>query len=172
MGKCLHWRCGQPSGPTRCGSKEKCDLAKKKFGYDECFNYHEITPDAGDHFDAALANLRNKGRVAVCGAISGYNSGAMQGNLPLAAVIYKQLRIEGFLCFDWLTGQRGNFLQDMSSWYKQGLTKPCLTGSNRGPKPSPPYYKPATRMWARLWLKFNSALPFSFLRLVVVGSTE
>lgn len=121
------------------GSKDKCEQAKRSFGYDECFDYHEIKPkDAlakfapegldfvfenvgGDHFEAGVSNLRPHGRVAVCGAISGYNTGGMANSLPMGLVIYKQLKIEGFLCGDWLHGKRGNFLPDMAQWYKQGL---------------------------------------------------
>ena len=80
----------------------------------------------GDHFEAAMANLREKGRIAVCGAISRYN--ATEDTPPTEQVnflhlIYRQQRVEGFLCGDWLRGARGNFLGDMSSWYRAGLIK-------------------------------------------------
>jgi len=128
------------------GSDEKCKVAQEEFGYDVCINYKraqnakEMTalvkanaPEGidfyfenvgGDHFTAALNNIRPKGRIAVCGAISRYSStdsSPPTESLFLGQIIYTQVRIEGFLCGDWLSGKRGNFLQDMSSWYKQGL---------------------------------------------------
>jgi NADPH-dependent curcumin reductase CurA len=128
------------------GSDEKCRTAEKEFGYDACFNYRGATnadelteivkkhaPEGidfyfenvgGDHFAAAMSNLREKGRVAVCGAISRYNSkGAPKETVNFLNLIYKQQRDEGFLCGDWLRGARGSFLDDMSKWYREGKIK-------------------------------------------------
>jgi len=130
------------------GSEEKCALAKKEFGYDACFNYtqaksgQELTalvkanaPEGidfyfenvgGDHFTAALKNMRTKGRIAVCGAISKYNASGLevpQEHLNIADLIYSNIRIEGFTCSDWLMGKKGNFTEDMSKWYHAGLVK-------------------------------------------------
>ena len=35
-------------------------------------------------------------------------------------MIYSFQRIEGFVCSPWLTGEQGNFLQDMAKWVKEG----------------------------------------------------
>ncbi|CAL5414218.1 unnamed protein product [Camellia sinensis] len=73
------------------GTKEKVDLLKNKFGFDEAFNYKEEVLEAalkryfpngidiyfenvgGKMLDAVLLNMRLRGRIAVCGMISQYN---------------------------------------------------------------------------------------------------
>ena len=129
------------------GSKEKCEIATKNYGYDACFDYHDASsteggmtalvkkhaPEGlnfyfenvgGDHFQAAMNNMQEYGRIAVCGAISKYNAkedSATGEPVALRALIYKSIRMEGFLCRRWLQAQKGNFLEDMSKWYREGL---------------------------------------------------
>jgi NADPH-dependent curcumin reductase CurA len=75
----------------------------------------------GTHFEAACASLRPHGRIAVCGAISGYNEAERPtSRLQITQLIYTFQRVEGFVCSPWLRGERGNFLADMASWVKQG----------------------------------------------------
>lgn len=132
------------------GGPSKCAALKEKFGYDHAIDYKtcadaealkaklkEISPDGidmyfenvgGMHFDAAFACMRPEGRIAVCGAISQYNHGGSAGGglggstnaLPLGALIYPQIRIEGFVCMKWLKGQKGSFLKHMANKLKQG----------------------------------------------------
>lgn len=102
------------------GSKEKVDLLKNKFGFDEAFNYKEeedlaaalkrYFPDGidiyfenvgGKMLDAVLVNMRSHGRIAVCGMISQYNLEKPEGVYNLTSVIMKQLRIQGFLVFEY-----------------------------------------------------------------------
>ena len=33
------------------------------------------------------------------------------------------INIYGLMCGEWLSGTRGNFLPDMSKWYREGLVK-------------------------------------------------
>ncbi|GLT55584.1 hypothetical protein SLA2020_286940 [Shorea laevis] len=98
------------------GSKDKVDLLKNKFGFDEAFNYKEepnldaalkrYFPEGidiyfenvgGKMLDAVLANLRVHGRIAVCGMISQYNLEHPEGVHNLSTLILKQARMEGFL---------------------------------------------------------------------------
>ncbi|KAK1379414.1 Double bond reductase [Heracleum sosnowskyi] len=98
------------------GSKEKVNLLKNKFGFDEAFNYKEeedlvaalkrYFPDGidiyfenvgGKMLDAVLVNMRPHGRVAVCGMISQYNLEKPEGVHNLTSIIAKRLRIQGFL---------------------------------------------------------------------------
>jgi len=132
------------------GGATKCQTLKDKFGYDHAIDYKtvstadeltaklkECAPDGidmyfenvgGIHFDAAFRSMKAGGRIAVCGCISQYNSGGGAGGglggdcnqLPLGPMIYPQLRIEGFMCMRWLSGQKGNFLRDMARLLKQG----------------------------------------------------
>ena len=43
--------------------------------------------------------------------------------INLGNMIYSGQRIEGFVCTPWLSGQQGNFLEDMSGWIKEGWMK-------------------------------------------------
>ncbi|KAJ9701781.1 hypothetical protein PVL29_006941 [Vitis rotundifolia] len=98
------------------GSKEKVDLLKDKFGFDEAFNYKE-EPDlaaclkryfpegidiyfdnvGGEMLDAVLPRMRSHGRIAVCGMISQYNMEKPEGLCNLISIIIKQVKIQGFL---------------------------------------------------------------------------
>uniref|UniRef100_A0A5B6YZI4 Putative 2-alkenal reductase (NADP(+)-dependent) n=1 Tax=Davidia involucrata TaxID=16924 RepID=A0A5B6YZI4_DAVIN len=102
------------------GTKEKVDLLKNKFGFDEAFNYKEeqdwdaalkrYFPDGidiyfenvgGKMLDAVLLNMRLRGRIAVCGMISQYNLDQPEGVHNLFCLITKRIRMEGFLVFDY-----------------------------------------------------------------------
>ncbi|KAL8122238.1 2-alkenal reductase (NADP(+)-dependent)-like isoform X2 [Apium graveolens] len=102
------------------GSKEKVDLLKNKFGFDEAFNYKEEEDLAaalkryfpngidiyfenvgGKMLDAVLVNMRPNGRIPVCGMISQYNLEKPEGVHNLTFVVMKKLRLEGFLVFDY-----------------------------------------------------------------------
>ncbi|MGF1873651.1 NADP-dependent oxidoreductase [Photobacterium indicum] len=55
----------------------------------------------GEHLEAALANMNDYGRMAVCGMISQYNATEPQpGPTNLAMLIIKKLKVEGFIVFD------------------------------------------------------------------------
>ncbi|XP_028792585.1 2-alkenal reductase (NADP(+)-dependent) isoform X1 [Neltuma alba] len=101
------------------GSKEKVDLLKSKFGFDEAFNYKEEAdldaslkryfPEGidiyfenvgGNMLDAALLNMRVHGRIAVCGLISQYNLDKHEGVHNLLNLVIKRIRMEGFLVPD------------------------------------------------------------------------
>ncbi|KAG8363063.1 hypothetical protein BUALT_BualtUnG0008100 [Buddleja alternifolia] len=102
------------------GSKEKVDLLKNKFGFDEAFNYkeeHDLNSALKRYFpsgidiyfenvggkmlDAVLLNMRLRGRIAVCGMISQYNLEEPEGVQNLLCVISKQIRMEGFIVSDY-----------------------------------------------------------------------
>ncbi|KAM3306264.1 2-alkenal reductase (NADP(+)-dependent)-like [Capsicum chacoense] len=102
------------------GSKEKVDLLKSKFGFDEAFNYKEeqdfavalkrYFPDGidiyfenvgGKMLDAVLLNMKLHGRIAVCGMISQYNLDKTEGVHNLFCLITKRIRMEGFLVFEY-----------------------------------------------------------------------
>lgn len=126
-----------------CGGKEKCDLITRDYGFDYAIDYKSFSskdeyvnelvkaaPEGidmywenvgGAQFEAALEVLRPGGRVALCGWISDYNSRICKGTvIHPAAMLFKQQKMEGFLCFPWLRGEKGNFLQDMARWLREG----------------------------------------------------
>ncbi|XP_039158944.1 2-alkenal reductase (NADP(+)-dependent)-like [Eucalyptus grandis] len=101
------------------GRKEKVDLLKNKFGFDDAFNYkEELDLDAalkrcfpegidiyfenvgGKMLDAVLPNMKLHGRITVCGMISQYNLEQHEGVHNLINLIWKRVRMEGFSVSD------------------------------------------------------------------------
>ncbi|KAL0382010.1 UNVERIFIED_CONTAM: 2-alkenal reductase (NADP(+)-dependent) [Sesamum calycinum] len=102
------------------GSKDKVELLKNKFGFDDAFNYKEeqdlnaalkrYFPDGidiyfenvgGKMLDAVLLNMKIHGRIAVCGMISQYNLEQSEGVHNLFTLVTKRIRMEGFGVFDY-----------------------------------------------------------------------
>ena len=109
-----------------------------ELGFDAAFNYRDApvpeqlkraAPDGidvyfdnvgGDHLAAALAGMRLRGRVAMCGAIAVYNDGRQApgpANLPL--VIGKRLTLRGFLVGDHAE-RLPDFRAEMAQWLRAG----------------------------------------------------
>ncbi|KAK9058380.1 hypothetical protein SSX86_023221 [Deinandra increscens subsp. villosa] len=101
------------------GTKEKVDLLKNKYGFDEAFNYKEekdltaalkrYFPDGidiyfenvgGKMLEAVLSNMRLYGRIAACGMISQYNLEQGDGVSNLVFMVTKRLRMQGFIIGD------------------------------------------------------------------------
>lgn len=74
----------------------------------------------GAHLEAALDNMRQGGRIAVCGMIDQYNS-AEPPAAPrnLIEVLKKRLTMRGFLVFDHME-LRDRFLSQMREWIDAG----------------------------------------------------
>ncbi len=120
------------------GSDAKVSLLTERYGFDAAFNYRDgdvrgqlkaAAPDGidvyfdnvgGEHLSAALARLNRFGRVAVCGAISAYNStGAEEGITGMTNIVRNSLRIEGFTMGDhW--DLAGAFRDQVSPWVADG----------------------------------------------------
>ncbi len=102
------------------GSDDKCRWVVDELGFDACINYKtedvgarlvELCPDGidvyfdnvgGEILDAVLTNLAIGARIAVCGAISTYNSDDPIGVKNTANLIMKRARMEGFLILDYV----------------------------------------------------------------------
>ena len=120
------------------GSAEKVALLTQKYGYDEAFNYKEVNvreqlpvsaPDGvdvyfdnvgGDHLEAALDAMNDGGRIALCGAISSYNStDRTQGPDNMANIITRGLKLEGFTLANYLHHAPA-FREKMTKWFAEG----------------------------------------------------
>lgn len=102
------------------GSDEKV-VYLKEIGFDEAFNYKTVgsleealkaaSPEGYDCYfenvggkfaDAALQQMKLFGRIAVCGAISMYNDAVPpSGPYIQPTILFKQLRMEGFIVNRW-----------------------------------------------------------------------
>ncbi|CAJ2633792.1 unnamed protein product [Trifolium pratense] len=102
------------------GSKYKVDILKNQFGFDEAFNYKEeqdldatlkkYFPEGidiyfdnvgGDMLEAALINMRRRGRIVVAGMISQYELDEPQGIKNLLNIVYKQIKVDAFTVYDY-----------------------------------------------------------------------
>jgi NADPH-dependent curcumin reductase CurA len=102
------------------GADDKVAYLKDELGYAAAFNYKDsksiaasvadVCPDGidvnfenvgGEIFEAALWNMRDHGRVALCGMISNYNDEKLQpGPRGMGVIIGRRLRIQGFIVTD------------------------------------------------------------------------
>ncbi|KAJ4723836.1 2-alkenal reductase (NADP(+)-dependent)-like [Melia azedarach] len=120
------------------GSKEKIELLKNKFGFDDAFNYkeeHDLNAALKRHFpegidiyfdnvvgkmlDAVLLNMRVRGRIAACGMISQYNLNQPEGVHNLMHTIYKEIRLEGLAVFSYFS-QYSKFLDVVLPFIREG----------------------------------------------------
>ncbi len=120
------------------GSDEKAEHIKS-LGVDAVINYKtcgdltaalaQAAPEGidvyfenvgGEHLTAALNNMKDHGRIAVCGMIAQYNDTVpTPGPTNLAQIIMKKLKIEGFIVFEhW--AHYPEFAKQMGQWLAEG----------------------------------------------------
>jgi NADPH-dependent curcumin reductase CurA len=135
------------------GSEDKAAWLRDEAGLDAVINYKAeplaatlaaATPNGidvyfenvgGAHLDAALPRMNLRGRIPVCGMISTYNGGG-EGVRNLSNMIYKRVRMEGFVATDF-AHLNAAFLADMTGWLKTGRIKyqeTLLQGFERAPE--------------------------------------
>ncbi|KAM0544325.1 hypothetical protein ACHAPJ_011861 [Fusarium lateritium] len=101
------------------GSDEKCEWVKS-IGAHECINYKSptfledlkaVTPDEVDVYfdnvgghvlDAMLTRVKRHGHIAVCGAVSSYNSDEAMGLKNWFELISSRITIRGFIMLDYM----------------------------------------------------------------------
>ena len=138
------------------GSDEKVDWLKNELKVDYAFNYKklenlvlhfkEVCPDGfdlyfdnvgGDFLESAIFQMKNFGRIVVCGRISQMNvTTSGSGIKNMAHVLVKRLTIKGFLIFDH-ENEREPFETDMLKWLSKGEIKfkeTIYTGIESAPK--------------------------------------
>ena len=124
------------------GSDEKVEWLKDELKVDYAFNYKkvenlvvhfkEICPDGfdiyfdnvgGDFLESAIFQMKNYGRIVICGRISQMNvTTPGSGIKNMAYVLVKRLTIKGFLIFDH-ENEREPFETDMLKWLSEGKVK-------------------------------------------------
>jgi hypothetical protein len=123
------------------GSADKCAWVKDELGFDAAINYRDADwraelaaacPDGidvdfenvgGEILDAVLSRMNLRGRVVLCGLISGYNaSEPVPGPYNFVDIIIKRLRVEGFIVTDFARRfpEAGG---DLARWYLEGKIK-------------------------------------------------
>jgi NADPH-dependent curcumin reductase CurA len=123
------------------GGPQKCAHIVQELGFDAAIDYksenvgarlHELAPDGidiyfdnvgGEILDAALANLALRGRIALCGAIAGYNDRSSAHAIAnTSMLIIRRGRMQGFLILDYV--ERFPEAQaDMAGWLASGAVK-------------------------------------------------
>lgn len=120
------------------GSPEKVALLTEKYGYDAAFNYKDgpvreqlaaLAPEGvdvffdnvgGDHLEAALDVMNDGGRIALCGAITSYNTTErVPGPDNMANIITRGLRLQGFTLANYLH-LSPEFSERMTRWFAEG----------------------------------------------------
>jgi NADPH-dependent curcumin reductase CurA len=124
------------------GGAEKCAWLTKELGFDAAVDYKsgalfkslkEAAPSGidvyfdnvgGDIFEACLAQMNVRGRIACCGAVSQYDM-APPASGPRGVpglIVVKRLRVEGFIVTDFFD-QRERAIADLQSWVQSGKLK-------------------------------------------------
>lgn len=130
-----------------CGSPDKVAAVTKDFGFDTAFDYHDgrvrdLLRDAvervgrpgldvffdnvgAEHLEAAIREMNEQGRIALCGAIAVYNATEpVPGPRNLLLMIWRRLRMEGFIVGDH-DDVRPQFLAEMTDLVRRGeVTSP------------------------------------------------
>ncbi len=124
------------------GSDDKVDFLVNELGFDRAFNYKtcgsiaktiaELCPKGidvnfenvgGEIMEAALWNMRDFGRIALCGMISDYNSRDMTpGPRGMGLIIQRRLKIQGFIVFD-NPKRNMEFVGKAMGWLAEGKLK-------------------------------------------------
>ncbi len=136
------------------GSAEKVAYVRDELGFDVAFSYRDgpvarslsaAAPDGidvyfdnvgGDHLEAAIGAMRLHGRIALCGAISLYNSATPSGPSNLVLAVGKRLTLRGFIVSDHF-GRRDAFLAEVGGLLRQGKIRyreTVVEGIERAPE--------------------------------------
>lgn len=122
------------------GSDGKCKWLEDELGFDKAINYKvgdmakalkEAAPNGIDcYFDNVGGELSSIiihqmnmfGRISVCGTISTYNDQQIQVPDPQSLIVFKQLKMEGFIATRWANRwQEG--IQEIAKLINEGKVK-------------------------------------------------
>lgn len=120
------------------GGEEKCQWLRDSCKLDAVIDYKseniderltELAPEGvniffdnvgGETLEVAISHMAQRGRIVMCGAISGYNDAEpTPGPRNLTRVVQNRLTIEGFVVLDYLD-RAGECFADLSKWVMEG----------------------------------------------------
>ncbi len=123
------------------GGPEKCKYVTEELGFDACIDYKnenvykELKKAApkgidvyfdnvgGEILDVALAQIRPKARIVICGAISQYNNKtAIKGPSNYLSLLVNRATMTGMVVMDYAKDY-GTAAQNMGMWMAQGKLK-------------------------------------------------
>ena len=123
------------------GGAAKCEFIRSEMRYDAAVDYkagdvmralRAACPDGidvyfdnvgGDILEACLFNMKLRGRIACCGAVSQYDNASPHGPRGVPGLLVtKRLTMRGFLVSDFYS-QRDQALADLTSWVRSGQLK-------------------------------------------------
>lgn len=139
------------------GGAEKCAWVKARLGFDECLDYRDASrplPKAlaaaapegvdvyfdntgGDILQAALFAMREKGRIACCGAVSMYDGATRPGPFGVPGlIVVKRLTLQGFIVSDY-AHLDADAEHELALWARQGqlhMEEDILEGLEAAPQ--------------------------------------
>lgn len=120
------------------GGPEKCDWLREQCKLDAVIDYKneditqrigELCPDGvnvffdnvgGTTLEAGIAHMADFGRIALCGAISGYNDATPEpGPRNMMILVARRIRMQGFIMLDYLH-RTDEAMADMATWVMNG----------------------------------------------------
>jgi NADPH-dependent curcumin reductase CurA len=124
------------------GGAEKCALLTSEFGFDAAVDYKAYAGNGmgfyqalmaatgggidvyfdnvgGEILDTCLFAMKERGRIAACGAVSMYDSGVPYGVRGLAGIVSKRVNIRGFIVSDFIH-QWPKALEELQGWVESG----------------------------------------------------
>lgn len=122
------------------GSDDKCQWLKTEYGFDEAINYKSANvykqlkaaaPKGIDSFfdnvggevsSMIFSQMNDYGRIAVCGAISSYNSDIPKVPAVQTMFVFKQLKMQGFLVWRW-SDRWMEGITEIAKWVQEGKLK-------------------------------------------------
>lgn len=122
------------------GGPEKCQYVVDELGFDACIDYKNENiykalkancPDGvdlyfdnvgGEILDAVLSRINMKARIAICGAISQYNSTEVKGPKNYLALLVNRARMEGLIVLDYAKDY-SKAIAEMAQWMQEGKLK-------------------------------------------------
>lgn len=122
------------------GGTRKCEYVVQELGFDACLDYRsrdlerqfaDLTPDhvdvsfenvGGPIMDMIIRRLNAHARVALCGAISQYNSEGQGQGFPVFELVRQRATLTGFIISEHLEHWPGAFAE-IAGWIQEGKVK-------------------------------------------------